>query len=329
MAGASGYTGGELLRYLLGHPQAEIRSVLANSQAGGRLTTLFPNLKGFLDLTLETADWEQLAQDNDLVFLCLPHGTSQEPVSVLREHGCKVIDLGADFRLQTPDLYQTTYGAEHLFPQLLEEAVYGLPELNREKIKSACLVANPGCYPTASTLALLPILSKGPLAQPPIIDAKSGVSGAGRGAKMDSLYCEVNENFRAYAVGAHRHQPEIEQNVGQAVVFTPHLVPMTRGILATVYVGLPTEGLLEHYQEFYAREPFVEVLADSLPSTKSVGGTNFCKLAVKAAGHPDYTIVISAIDNLGKGAAGTAVHNMNLMFGLPETTGLQAPGLFP
>ncbi|HIB67973.1 MAG TPA: N-acetyl-gamma-glutamyl-phosphate reductase, partial [Phycisphaerales bacterium] len=270
VAGASGYTGGELLRYLLGHPHVEIKSVLANSQAGSKLTTLFPNLKGFLDLTLETADWEQLSQDNDLVFLCLPHGTSQEPVSILIKNGCKVVDLGADFRLQSPDLYESTYGAEHLFPELLEQAAYGLPELNRDKIKNANLVANPGCYPTASTLALLPILSKGPLAQPPIIDAKSGVSGAGRGAKVDSLYCEVNENFRAYAVGTHRHQPEIEQSVGQPVMFTPHLVPMTRGILATVYVGLPTDGLLEHYQEFYSREPFVEVLTDSLPSTKSV-----------------------------------------------------------
>jgi N-acetyl-gamma-glutamyl-phosphate reductase len=329
VAGASGYTGGELLRYLLGHPQASIQSVLANSKSGQELETLFPNLAGFLSKTLETADWEGLGKANDLVFLCLPHGESQRPVKTLLDQGCKVIDLGADFRLRDAALYESTYGASHEFPELLGEAVYGMPELHREAIKSASLVANPGCYPTASTLALLPVLQNGALSEPPVIDAKSGTSGAGRGAKLASLYCEVNENFRAYGVGCHRHQPEIEQNVGRRVIFTPHLVPMSRGILATVYFKVKSENLQQQYREYYAKEPFVKVLETELPATKSVCGTNFCHLAVRHAGHPDYSVVISVIDNLGKGAAGTAIHNFNLMFDLPESMGLDQPAMFP
>lgn len=329
IAGASGYTGGELCRYLCGHPQVHVQSVLANTQAGQELSGLFPNLKGHLNKTLEKAAWSDLGAQSDVVFLCLPHGQSQEPVAQLLEQGCKVIDLGADFRLSDSAVYETAYGAPHRFPELLSEAVYGLPEKNREDIRGGRLVANPGCYPTASLLALLPIRDSLSGA-PPVIDAKSGVSGAGRGLKSTSLFCEVNENFRAYGVGGHRHQPEIEQTVGQSVLFTPHLVPMTRGILATVYVKLSYDGLQKTYRDFYADEPFVAILdGDTVPSTKSVAGTNFCRLAVRPSGHPDYSIIISAIDNLGKGAAGTAVHNMNLLFGLPETTGLRAPALCP
>lgn len=329
IAGASGYTGAELLRYLAGHPQAEVVACLAHSQQGQTVSELFPNLTGFFDNVLEARDWSELAGQADVAFLCLPHAQSQEPAKALLDGGCKVIDLGADFRLRDPDLYARTYGGAHLYPELLLEAVYGMPELNRDRIKGARLVANPGCYPTASGLALLPMVKKGLLQEPTIIDAKSGVSGAGRGAVVGSLYSEVNETIKAYGVGGHRHQPEIEQTVGQKVVFTPHLTPMTRGILATVYVRHEPADLASLYQDFYRDEPFVRVLPSTLPTTKATMGSNFCHLAVKDSGYPGCSIILSAIDNLGKGAAGTAVHNMNLMFDLPEDTGLRFPGIGP
>lgn len=330
IGGASGYTGAELLRYLAVHPQVRVGACLAHSQQGQKVTDLFPNLHGFYDQVLVAKDWDDLAKEADVVFLCLPHGQSQQPAKALLDAGCKVIDLGADFRLADPEVYARTYDGAHLFPELLEEAVYGLPEKNRDAIKQARLVANPGCYPTASGLALLPMAKQGLLQEPTIIDAKSGVSGAGRGASVGSLYSEVNETIKAYGVGGHRHQPEIEQTVGQRVVFTPHLTPMTRGILATVYVrhevGVDLPSL---YSQFYANEPFVRVLGTALPTTKATLGSNYCHLAVKSSGFPGCSIVLSAIDNLGKGAAGTAVHNMNLMFGLPEETGLRFPAIGP
>ena len=330
IAGASGYVGAELLRYLAGHPQADVVSCLAHSQQGQKVTDLFPHLVGFYDdIVLGGTDYETLAGQVDLVFLCLPHGKSQEAAKALVDGGCKVIDLGADFRLRDAAVYEKTYDGVHLFPGLLGQAVYGLPELFREKIKATQLVANPGCYPTASLLALLPVIEAGLLQEPTVIDAKSGVSGAGRGAVVGSLYSEVNETIKAYGVGGHRHQPEIEQTVGQKVIFTPHLTPMTRGMLATVYVRHEPTDLLPLYQEFYRDEPFVRVLDSAVPTTKAVMGTNFCHLAVKPSGYPGCSIVLSAIDNLGKGAAGTAVHNMNLLFGLPEETGLRLPGANP
>lgn len=330
MAGASGYVGAELLRYLAGHSQVEVVACLAHSQQGRRLVDLFPNLMGHYDqVVLEGADYAELAAQADVVFLCLPHGQSQEAAATLLEGGCKVIDLGADFRLRDASVYQATYGGSHLFPDLLQQAVYGLPELSRRSIVGARLVANPGCYPTASLLALLPAIKAGLVQEPTVIDAKSGVSGAGRGAVVGSLYSEVNESLKAYGVGGHRHQPEIEQTVGQKVIFTPHLVPMTRGMLATVYLRHEPADLGALYRDFYASEPFVRLLEDSLPSTKSVMGTNFCHLAVRPSGYPGCSIVLSAIDNLGKGAAGTALHNMNLMFGLPETLGLTLPAANP
>lgn len=330
IAGASGYVGAELLRYLAGHPQVEVASCLAHSQQGQRLTDLFPNLVGFYeDIVLSGTDYESLAGQVDLVFLCLPHGKSQEAAKALVDGGCKVIDLGADFRLRDATVYEKTYDGSHLFPELLEQAVYGLPELHREKIKGTSLVANPGCYPTASLLALLPAIHAGILQEPTVIDAKSGVSGAGRGASVGTLYSEVNESIKAYGVGGHRHQPEIEQTVGQKVIFTPHLTPMTRGMLATVYVRHEPADLTELYRDFYRDEPFVRVLESAVPVTKAVMGTNYCHLAVKPSGYPGCSIVLSAIDNLGKGAAGTAVHNMNLLFGLPEETGLRFPAANP
>lgn len=330
VAGASGYTGAELLRYLAGHPQVEVVACLAHSQQGQKVSDLFPNLLGFYDQLLVAGDWTELSFQADLVFLCLPHGQSQRPARTLLEGGCKVIDLGADFRLAQPEVYRRTYQTAHECPELLAEAVYGMPELNREAIKSARLVANPGCYPTASGLGLLPMMRHGLLQEPTIIDAKSGVSGAGRAANVGSLYAEVNETVKAYGVGGHRHQPEIEQTVGQKVIFTPHLMPMTRGILATIYVRHdPAVELAGLYSEFYANEPFVRVLSDGLPTTKATFASNYCHLAVRPSGYPGCSIVLSAIDNLGKGAAGTAVHNMNLMFGLPEESGLRAPAIAP
>lgn len=329
MAGASGYAGGELLRYLAGHSGIELAKCYGNSRSGEAVHRLWPNLRGYFEHELETADWSKAGEGVDLVFLCLPHGHSQGPVKQILACGAKVVDLGADFRLQSVATYHSTYGAPHLCPELLEEAVYGLPELNREAIKEARLVANPGCYPTASLLALLPMLETGSLQEPTIIDAKSGVSGAGRSAKVTSLFAEVNENLRPYGVGGHRHQPEIEQTVGQRVVFTPHLIPMTRGILATVYVRHDHAELSSLYEDYYDREPFVRVLPEDLPATKNTLASNYCDLAVRSSGYPGCSVVMSAIDNLGKGAAGTAVHNMNLMFGFPENQGLERPAIYP
>lgn len=327
VAGASGYVGAELLRYLVGHPQAEVAACLGHSQQGQRLGDLFPHLARHYPHRLESRDWTELGREVDLVFLALPHGQSQEPAQRLLEAGCRVIDLGADFRLRDAEQYARAYGAPHRCPELLAEAVYGLPERYREAIRSARLVANPGCYPTASALALLPLVEAGLLLEPAIIDAKSGVSGAGRSPAVGSLYVEVNESLRAYGVGGHRHQSEIEQTVGQPVIFTPHLTPMTRGIFATVYVRSREADLATLYREFYAAEPFVEVLEEALPSTRATAASNFAQLAVRESGYPGCAIVLVAIDNLGKGAAGTAVHNMNLMFDWPEDLGLSAPAV--
>lgn len=327
--GASGYTGAELMRYLSGHPTVRLGACLAHSLAGEEIAEVYPNFLGRLAGKFEKADYSTIGREHDLVFLCLPHGESQGPVKELVQSGCKVIDLGADFRFADAKTYQRTYGEAHLCPELLSQAVYGMPEMNREGIAGAQLVANPGCYPTASLLALLPLIESGVLDSTVIVDAKSGVSGAGRSAKISSLYCEVNESVRAYGVGQHRHGPEIEQFAKAPVLFTPHLIPMTRGILATVYLQKEPEELKSLYRDFYSTEPFVSVLENGLPSTRSVSGTNRCHLAVCAAHHPGYTVVVSAIDNLGKGAAGTAVHNLNLMHGLAEQTGLESLAAAP
>ena len=330
VAGASGYVGAELLRYLSGHPNAVVKHCCAHSQSGSMVTDLFPQLTDYSGVVLESPDWDKLAEEVDVVFLCLPHGTSQKAVATLLGGNCKVVDLGADFRLKSAPVYQATYGSQHLFPGLLCQAVYGLPELYREAIGRSRLVANPGCYPTASALAVLPLLARKALIGPTIIDAKSGVSGAGRAAKVSSLFCEVNENFKAYGVGGHRHQSEIEQTLGSPVIFTPHLVPMTRGILATVYVEHAEDlDVQKLYQEFYCDEPFVNVLTDSLPETKTVRGSNYSEIAIRPSGLPGRSVIVSTIDNLGKGAAGAAVQNMNILFQLKETTGLSAPVVAP
>jgi N-acetyl-gamma-glutamyl-phosphate reductase len=337
--GASGYTGAELIRLLARHSAADIRLLSAERSAGKPVEAVFPHLSG-LDLPrlihIDDADWSGL----DLVFCALPHGTTQEVIAALPAH-LKIVDLSADFRLHDLAAYETWYGHAHRAPDLQREAVYGLTEINRDAIRGARLCANPGCYPTASQLPLIPLLEAGLIeAEDIVIDAKSGVSGAGRAAKEGSLFAEVAEGIHAYGVASHRHAPEIEQGLSEAarrpvaVTFTPHLVPMNRGILATTYVrlakGESAAELSRVLAERYAEEPFVQVLPlGSVPATRHVRGSNHCLIGVVADRVPGRAILISAIDNLVKGASGQAVQNMNLMTGLPETLGLEQPALFP
>lgn len=338
--GASGYTGVELLRLLALHPRVRVSAVTSRQQAGQPLAEVFPSLAGIYDLTFEALEPAALAGRAEVVFTAVPHQAAMTIVPTLLEAGCKVVDLSADYRLHDPAVYAEWY-EEHQTPELLGEAVYGLPELYRERVRGARLVANPGCYPTSVALALTPLLREG-LIDPAtiIIDSKSGTSGAGRAAKVDTLYCEVNEGFKAYGLPRHRHTPEIEQTLSEAagspvtVSFTPHLLPVNRGILSTCYAslktGLTTAELVEHYRRVYADEPFVRVLpAGRLPNLSQVRGSNFCDLGVCADPRTGRVIAVAAIDNLVKGAAGQAIQNMNLLLGLPEGAGLGAAALVP
>ncbi|GIX46169.1 MAG: N-acetyl-gamma-glutamyl-phosphate reductase [Candidatus Tectimicrobiota bacterium] len=338
--GASGYGGAETVRLLSTHPAVELVHVTGETQQGQPLAALYPNLRGFVSQTLIAADAERIGRDSHVVFVSLPSGKAMHLVPALLAQGCKVIDLAADFRLRDPALYPKWYRFTHVAPQYLAEAVYGLPELHREAIAGARLVANPGCYPVAALLALLPLVRAGVVQLTGlIIDAKSGISGAGRGGGGGFGYSEVNENVRAYGVAGHNHTAEIEQELSAVagtrvrLVFTPHLIPMTRGILVTAYAplrqSLSEAEALALYEEAYAQAPFVRVLRDSLPQTKATLGSNFCDVTVRIDARTQTAIALAAIDNLGRGAAGQAVQNMNLMFALPETTGLRFPGLFP
>jgi len=338
--GASGYGGAEAVRLLTMHPQVEIIHVTAESQQGQTMSGLYPNLRGFVDQTMIAVDADRIGRDSDVTFVSLPSGKAMHLVPTLLNNGSKVIDIAADFRLRDAALYPTWYKVEHTAPSYLAEAVYGLPELHRAAIAKTRLLANPGCYPAASLLALLPLLRAGVVQTTGIvIDAKSGVSGAGRGGGGGFGFSETNENVRAYSVTGHNHIAEIEQELSGVaktairVVFTPHLIPMTRGILATVYAPLAKQlneaEALQIYQETYRNEPFIRVLHDTLPQTKATLSSNYCDVSVKIDTRTSTAIAIAAIDNLGRGAAGQAVQNMNLMFGLPETTGLHFPGLFP
>jgi N-acetyl-gamma-glutamyl-phosphate reductase len=337
--GASGYTGAELLRLLARHPGVEIRLLTADRQAGKPLGEIFPHLGGLalpLPVKVDEADWSAV----ELVFCCLPHGTTQEVIAKL-PHSLKVVDLSADFRLADTASYAEWYGHAHLAPELQKQAVYGLTELARDAVAKARLVANPGCYPTSAQLPLIPLIEARQIAcDDVIIDAKSGVSGAGRDAKQQNLYTEVSEGIHAYGIASHRHAPEIEQGLSAAagrevkVNFTPHLVPMSRGILSSIYVrlagGATADSLRETLARRYAGEAFLRVLpAGQAPATRHVRGSNHCLMAVFADRLSGRAILLSVIDNLVKGASGQAVQNMNLMTGWPETTALEQEPLFP
>ena len=338
IVGGTGYTGVELLRLLVMHPAVELVAITSRGEKGVRVSELFPNLRGRVDLTFIEPD-DTVLKSCDMVFFATPNGTAMKSASTLLEAGVRIIDLAADFRLRQVEDWEQWYGMSHACPALLAEAVYGLPEINREAIRTARLIANPGCYPTAVQLGFLPLLESGVIDRQSLIaDAKSGVSGAGRKAEVGILLCEAGDNFKAYGVLAHRHLPEIRQGLtamtGNPVelVFVPHLTPMIRGIHATLYATLtePDVDLQALFEQRYANEPFVDVLPPkSHPDTRGVRGTNQCRLAVHRPQNGKTVVVLSVIDNLVKGAAGQAVQNMNLMFGLPETTGLEGIALLP
>ncbi|MEO7622566.1 MAG: N-acetyl-gamma-glutamyl-phosphate reductase [Gallionella sp.] len=337
IVGGTGYTGVELLRLLAAHPQVTLQVITSRADAGTRVFQMFPSLRGFVDLAFTHPDQAQL-EKCDLVFFATPNGIAMQQVRALLEAGVKVIDLAADFRLQDIASWEKWYGIPHGCPDLVAEAVYGLPEINRSQIKSARLVANPGCYPTAVQLGFIPLLEAGVIEPNSLIaDAKSGVSGAGRKVEMGNLFSEASDNFKAYGVAGHRHLPEIKQGLARAankeigLTFVPHLTPMNRGIHATLYGRLTREADLQAlFEQRYANEPFVDVMpAGSLPETRSVRGANHCRIAVYRPQGGDTVVVLSVIDNLVKGAAGQAVQNMNIMFGLPETTALNNIPLLP
>jgi N-acetyl-gamma-glutamyl-phosphate reductase len=331
--GATGYSGEVLLSILLRHPNAAVEIITSRTYAGKEISRVYPHLNGLTGLVCTAPDLKKLSK-MDVVFLALPHGLSQEPAKALCSAGVVAIDIGADFRFRDAADYKTWYGAKHLFPELCKTAVYGLPELHADKIKTAKIIANPGCYATASILALYPLLNKKLVKKDSVvIDAKSGVSGAGRSLTLGMHYTECNEAISAYKVAEHRHTGEIEQEIGAKVVFVPHLTPMDRGILAVCYAdaaGNPGSAKLQAaFTEAYRDAKFVRLLKDVLPSTKYVRGTNFCDIAIRYDARTGKVIVISAIDNLIKGAAGQAVQNMNLRFNFPEETGLNLVGLYP
>ncbi|MCL2760760.1 MAG: N-acetyl-gamma-glutamyl-phosphate reductase [Desulfuromonadales bacterium] len=342
VVGASGYTGVELIRILHNHPEASVTAVTSEQSAGKSISELFPSLKGRCDLTLENLDPDKISEKADIIFTALPHKAAMGVVPAFLSAGKKVIDLSADYRLKNASEYEKLYQQPHLSSNLLDKAVYGLPELKRDKVAVADLVANPGCYPTSIILALAPLLKEKLVNISTIIaDSKSGVSGAGRSLKVDNLYCEINEGFKAYGVGGtHRHIGEIEQELSLLaekdikISFTPHLVPMNRGILSTIYlestVALESGRLLDMYEEFYSEEPFVRVLAKGeFPSTAFVRGSNFCDIAVTIDKRTGRIILVSAIDNLVKGASGQAVQNMNIISGFPENMGLEMLPVYP
>jgi len=338
IVGGTGYTGVELLRLLATHPDAELVQITSRAEAGRQVSDLYGNLRGHFDLAFSEPDVDALAAC-DLVFFATPNGTAMQMVPTLLEAGTRVIDLAADFRLRDPLVWEAWYGMPHACPELLDEAVYGLPELHRDRIRGARLVANPGCYPTATALGLLPLVENRLVDRSSLVaDCKSGVSGAGRGAKTAMLMGETGESFKAYSVPGHRHLPEIRQTLsgvaGDAIglTFVPHLVPMIRGIHATLYARLTAaaDDLQGLYEQRYAGEPFVDVLpAGSHPETRSVRGTNHCRIALHRPQDGDILVVLSVIDNLAKGAAGQAIQNMNLMFGLDEQRGLNQVALLP
>jgi N-acetyl-gamma-glutamyl-phosphate reductase len=341
VVGASGYTGGELLRILWHHPDIDVVLATANQYADEPIGSLYPSLAQAYSGSFEAFNHEAACEKCDVFFLGLPHGESLKTLPMLAGEGKRVVDLSADFRFGDAVEYEKWYGAKHSEPQLLEEAVYGIPEINREMIAGARITANPGCYPTAALIGIYPVAKAGLIGGTVVVDAKSGVSGAGRKPTLGTHYPQIADGIEPYSVSGHRHFPEMlgelnKLNAGKAVnmVFTPHLVPINRGILCTIYVPLREAQedtvIRRIYEESYAGEPFVHLLGRGrYPQTKSVQGSNNCHVAVELPGEGNMLVVMTAIDNLVKGASGQAVQNMNLMCGLPETTGLAGPGLFP
>lgn len=337
IVGGTGYTGVELLRLLALHPQVELRAITSRADAGTPVSQMFPSLRGYVDLCFSHPDEAHLDQC-DLVFFATPNGIAMQQARALLDAGAKVIDLAADFRIKNIAEWEKWYGMSHACPELVAEAVYGLPEVNRAQIRDAQLVANPGCYPTAVQLGFIPLLEAGLVDINGLVaDAKSGVSGAGRKAEVGTLLAEAADNFKAYGVAGHRHLPEIRQGLARVarhevgLTFVPHLTPMIRGIHATLYGRLTRDVDLQAlFEQRYANEPFVDVMpAGSQPETRSVRGANSCRIAVYRPQQGDTVVVLSVIDNLVKGAAGQAVQNMNIMFGLPETTALTIVPLLP
>lgn len=333
IVGASGFTGAELMRLAAGHPELDVRVATGDTQAGSRVAELYPSLAAaYGDLVFAAYD-PATVDGLDVVFLGLPHGASQAIVPELVGRVGHIVDLAADFRLQDASLYPRWYGAEHVAPELLDRFAYGLPELYRDAIKGADHVATPGCYPTAAALALAPLVQAGAVDPTSIIvDAASGVSGAGRPPKANTTFCAVDEDFTAYGLLDHRHTPEMEQVLGATVLFTPHLAPMNRGILATCYARptgpTSTAALLAAQRQAYADEPFV-VVTDGSPSTKATLGSNCGHVTARYDERTGYVVAIAAIDNITKGASGAAVQCANLLLDLPETTGLPIAGVYP
>ena len=340
IVGASGYTGVELLRLLINHPEAEIVFLTSETYQGQLISEVFPSLAGFSNIKLSSLEFVS-SSDCDIIFLALPHTFSMNRVPDFLKGKTRIIDLSADYRLNDPVIFEEWYEITHQQPDLLKGAVYGLPEIHREAISSARLVANPGCYPTSITLGLAPLLTEDWVDLSSIVaDSKSGVSGAGRKTSLATQFSETNEGISAYKIGNHRHTPEIEQelsaiaNTDIRVSFSPHLVPMTRGMLSTIYINLKKEiivkDLVKHFQNFYKKEPFVRILpAEKYANTHFTVASNFCDIGVYVDKRNQRAIITSAIDNLIKGASGQAIQNMNIMLGISETSGLNFPGIFP
>ncbi|HRY14009.1 MAG TPA: N-acetyl-gamma-glutamyl-phosphate reductase [Syntrophomonadaceae bacterium] len=336
-----GYTAAELLRLIAGHDQLRAVAVTSTENIGSRVSSMYPHLRSFTELTCTATDLEALKQQCEAVFLALPHGLSVPMVKELSAAGLKCVDLGADFRLKDVAVYEKYYETVHTAPEMLSDAVYGIPELYREQIKKASIIANPGCFPTSAILPLAPLLQAGVIENYGIVvDSKSGVSGAGKTLKAASHFCEVNEGFKAYGVGTHRHGPEIAQELSfaartpVAMVFTPHLVPMNRGILSTCYAqlkkGVRAGQVREALEDKYRDEFFVDILPPGVfPSTKWVYGSNMVQIGIYADDDSGQVILVSALDNLCKGASGQAIQNMNLMLGIEETKGLKLAGVHP
>ena len=336
--GATGYAGIELVRLLAGHPEVEIVSLVSHSYAGQKISDVYPHFRGVLDMVCDDMDSAKL-QGCDVVFTALPHGASKEVIPALNAQGLTVIDLSGDFRYNDTAVYEQWYGEPHCAPELLKQSVYGLPELHRDAIKKSKLIGNPGCYTTCSILGLAPLLANGIISPDNIIiDAKSGVTGAGRGLSIDMHFCECTENTKAYKIATHRHTSEIEQELSLLakrdimVSFTPHLIPQKRGILATIYANLigthTAAELIETYKAFFKDEYFVRVYESGLPETNHVAGSNFVDIGLAVDKRLNRVVVVSAIDNVGKGAAGQAVQNMNIVCGLDETMGIASAGFY-